>query len=588
VSYGKATAYLPVIDLLKAYFRIEARDDPRRVREKVSGKLVTLDEALLPMSPAFLALLDVPVEDAPWQGLDPLQRRQRTLDAVRRLLLRESLVQPLLLVFEDLHWIDSETQAVLDALVESLPTTRLLLLVNYRPEYRHGWGGKTYYRQLQVEPLPRASAEELVRTLLGDDETLAPLTRLLIERTGGSPFFLEESVRTLIETKVLAGERGAHRLAQPVERIQVPATVQAVLAARIDRLPPEEKSLLQTAAVIGKDVPFALLQAIGDLSEPEVQRGLAHLQAAEVLYEASLFPEPEYTFKHALTHEVAYASLIHERRRALHARIVEAVEALYCGRLGEQLERLGHHAFRGEVWNKAVPYLRQAGDKATGRSAHPEAVACFEHARLALAHLPDSRDRLEQAVDVLLDLRQSLNALGEIERMNDYLREAEALAQSLGDAERLGQVLVYMAESHRIAGAPARALEVGARALALATHHESLRLKVTATYYLGWAHHDRGAFRTAVEVLSCALRWLDESGLTYARLGRGSTPAVAARWFLSMSLAELGQFTDALVAARKPFASRKRSIAPGPGSTRSRALALSTSEKAISTERSPR
>jgi len=224
-------------------------------------------------------------------------------------------------VCEDLHWIDSETQALLDSLVESLPTARLLLLVNYRPEYQHGWGSKTYYAQLRLDPLPPASAEEFLQALLGDDvgatgrSPLQPLTQLLIERTEGNPFFLEESVRTLVEMGVLVGEPGAYRLVQALPSIHVPATVQAVLAARIDRLPPEEKRLLQTAAVVGTEVPFALLRAIADLPEEALHRSLAHVQAAEFLYETRLFPEPEYTFKHALTHEVAYNSLLLERRR---------------------------------------------------------------------------------------------------------------------------------------------------------------------------------------------------------------------------------------------------------------------------------
>ena len=347
VSYGKATPYLPVIDLLKAYFKIQDRDDQREIREKVTGKLLTLDKSLESTLPVFLALLDVPVDDPMWQALDPLQRRQQTLGAVKRLLLRESQVQPLILLFEDLHWIDSETQAMLESLVESLPTSRLLLLVNYRPEYQHGWANKTYYSQLRLDPLPPESAGEILNSVLGNDRGLQSLKQLLIERTEGNPFFLEESVRTLVETKVLAGERGNYHLEKKVESTQVPATVQAVLAARIDRLPLEEKQLLQSAAVIGKDVPFSLLQAITELSDEELRRGLTHLQAAEFLYETSLFPDLEYTFKHALTHEVAYGSLLHERQRALHARIVEAIETLYSDRLIEQVERLAHHAARG-------------------------------------------------------------------------------------------------------------------------------------------------------------------------------------------------------------------------------------------------
>ena len=234
--------------------------------------------------------------------------------------MRESEVQPLVVVFEDLHWIDGETQTFLDSLVESLPAARLLLLVNYRPEYRHAWGGKTYYRQLRIDPLPPESADELLDALLGPDAALGLLKQLLVERTEANPFFLEESVRALVETGALAGERGAYRLTRPVENLKIPATVQAILAARIDRLGPEAKRLLQAAAVIGKDVPMPLLLAIADAPEHEVRAELTHLQAAEFLYETRLFPDLEYTFKHALTHEVAYQGLFHERQRALHAR----------------------------------------------------------------------------------------------------------------------------------------------------------------------------------------------------------------------------------------------------------------------------
>ena len=366
VSYGKATSYLPVLDLLKSYFRIADRDTRREILEKVTGKILTLDRALEATLPALLALLDVSGDDPRWQALDPPQRRQRTLDAVKRLLLREAQVQPLLVVFEDLHWIDSETQALLDSLVESLPPARLLLLVNYRPEYEHHWGSKTSYTQLRLDPLPPESALDLLHGLLGEGTAIEPLTRILIERTEGNPFFLEESVRALVETKALVGERGAYRLAKALTDIQVPPTVQVILAARIDRLSPEEKRLLQSAAVIGKDVPFILLAAIAEEREEDLRRGLAHLQAAEFLYEVRLFPDLDYTFKHALTHEVAYGSLLHERRRALHARIVEVIEAVHRDRLAEHAEQMAHHALRGEMWEKAVEVYQRGRPEGGG------------------------------------------------------------------------------------------------------------------------------------------------------------------------------------------------------------------------------
>ncbi|MFQ6024021.1 MAG: adenylate/guanylate cyclase domain-containing protein [Acidiferrobacterales bacterium] len=546
VSYGKATPFLPVIDFLKGYFQIEARDESRKIREKISGKLVTLDESLMPTVPAFLALLDVPVNDAQWQALDPTQRRQRTFDACKRLLLRESQIQPLVLVFEDLHWIDSKTQAFLDNFIDSLPTARILLLVNYRPEYEHAWGNRTYYTQLRIDPLPPESAEELLNALLGTDPALHSLKQLLIEQTQGNPFFLEEGVRTLIETDALIGEPGAYRLAKALPSIEVPATVQAVLAARIDRLPADEKRLLQTASVIGETVPFVLLQLIVEMSEEELRRGLSRLQAVEFLYETSLFPDLEYTFKHGLTYQVAYNSLLTERRRALHAKILETMEGLYGDRLAEQVDRLAHHAFRGEVWPKALTYLRQAGAKAETRSAYREAVSCFEQALTALNQLPQDREMLEQAVDVRFDLRTSLFPLGERERVLGYLQEAESLSTKLDDQLRRAWVSVYMCHYRWVTGQSAEARDLGLRARSMAETLSHFPLTVTVNYYLGLACLSTGDYQGAEAFLRENVESL-QGDLIRERFGVAGFPAAMSRSYLAWALAERGEFDEGIV-----------------------------------------
>jgi class 3 adenylate cyclase/tetratricopeptide (TPR) repeat protein len=543
VSYGKATPYLPVRDLLKVYFEIDDRDEARKIREKVTGKLLTLDPALGPTLPAFLTLLDVPVDDAAWQALDPSHRRQRTLEALKRLLLRESQAQPLLMVFENLHWNDAETQGFLDTLVESLPTARILLLVNYRPEYQHSWGHKTYYTQLRLDPLPPERAEELLEVLFGDDPSLPPLKQHLVERTEGNPFFLEESVRTLVETGVLGGERGAYRLTKPLQSIQVPATVQAVLAARIDRLPPDEKRLLQAAAVIGRDVPLALLQAIAEFREELLRLGLVHLQAAEFLYETRLFPEIEYTFKHALTHQVAYESLLQERRRVLHARIVEALEALTGERLSEQVERLAHHALRGEVWDKALAYFRQAGEKALARSAHREAVGYFEQALSALPRLPQKRDTREQAIDLRLALRAALFASGDSGRILAALQEAEALAVALDDRRRLGHISGYLSAHFRNMGAYDRGIAAAQRALSLATTAGDAVVHALANLHLGAIYWAQGDYRQAIDCVGQTVTSL-QGAERRERLGQVSVPAVQALAFLATCHAEQGRFAE--------------------------------------------
>jgi class 3 adenylate cyclase/tetratricopeptide (TPR) repeat protein len=550
VSYGKATSYLPVIDLLKSYCGIEDRDDARRIRERVTGKLLTLDPVLQPMQPAFLALLDVPVEDADWQALDPPQRRQRTLDACKRLLLRESQVQPLLLVFEDLHWIDAETQALLDSLVESLPTARILLLVNYRPEYEHAWHRKMYYQQLRLDPLPPESAEELLAALMGDAAGLEPLKRLLIERTEGNPFFVEESVRTLVEGGVLTGERGSYRLVRPFESTHVPATVQAVLAARIDRLAPEDKRLLQSAAVIGKDVPYPLLRALVEPREDALRQALARLQAAEFLYETRLYPDPEYTFKHALTHEVAYGGLLHERRRALHAEIVEAIERLYADRLAEQVERLAHHALRGEVWDTAVAYCHQAAVKAEAHGAYRETVTYFEYALDALKRLPETRETAEQGIDLRFGLRAALVPLGEEKQAIQHLRDAELTAEALGDHSRLGRVSIYLSHYYWWVGDYSHALESGQRALAIAGGHSDFTLEIESNYHLGLTYHLVGDYRRAVDSLTRNIEAL-KGDLTSERLGMIHLPAASSRGWLARALGELGEFPEAVARAEE-------------------------------------
>ncbi len=540
LSYGGAVGYLPVVDLLKAYFGIDERDDVRAIRAKATGHLLTLDEALNDVQGPVLWLLDaLPEEDGLWH-LEPPERRQRTLDAVRRLLVRESRVQPLVLVFEDLHWIDGQTQALLDALGESVPAASMLLLVNYRPEYSHCWTEHAQYRQLRIEALAPATAEELLQELVGGDPALSPLKRLLIERADGNPFFLEESVRMLVETGVLTGQLGAYRATKDVHAIQVPMTVQALLAGRIDRLPATEKRLLQAASVIRKDVPLALLQAIVGDDEKDVHQGLAHLEAAELLYEARLFPELEYSFKHALTHEVAYASLVQERRMALHRRILEALERRLADQPNEEPERLARHAVGAESWDKAARYLRQAAQRAIARSSFVTAAGLLRDALQVLSRQSETPETLAQAIDARLELRAALIPLGQYQDVLALMREAEALATRLGDRPRLGRVLADIcARLRNVAGDHRQAIDVGRQALAIAAETSDRELELEAQYRSGQAYFAMGEYRHALDLLSrCA---------EAARAGPQVSPLLVS-WshtWLALTLSSLGRFVDA-------------------------------------------
>jgi class 3 adenylate cyclase/tetratricopeptide (TPR) repeat protein len=542
VSYGKATLFLPLAELLRGYFRIDDRDDLRTVQAKVTGTLLTLDRALEGAVPAVLWILDVEPGEA-FLRLEPPQRLRRAIESVKRVLLRESQVQPLLLLFEDLHWIDTETQAVLDSLAESLGSAPVLLAVNYRPEYRHGWGSKTYYRQLRIDPLPPESADALLHALLGADPSITPLTPLLITRTEGNPLFLEESVRALVETGSLVGKPGAYRLVRAAEAIQIPATVQAILAARIDRLRPELKRLLQAAAVVGKDVPVALLAAVAELDGDALQAALAALQTAELLYEARMFPDLEYTFKHALTHEVAYGSLLQERRRALHTTILGALERLHAERLAEHAEVLAHHAERAAVPDKAVRYLREAGLKAAERSASREAVDFLERALALLAGLPETRETLSQALDVRIALGAPLIGVHgpAAPHVEASYRTALELVEKLDDSSRRFQVLWGLWYGQFARGKYTDAVAAGERLLVTAKRGEDVMQLIEAHHTLWPPLVSMGAVKQALPHIERGIElYVPERHGGSASLYGGHDPGTCCRYFLALGQWGLG------------------------------------------------
>jgi class 3 adenylate cyclase/tetratricopeptide (TPR) repeat protein len=549
-SYGKATGFGTLIELLGVYFQIEPRDEVRWIREKATGKVLSLDRALGPDLAAMLWLLSVPTDDAAWDRLDPPERRQKALDAAKRLLIRESQAQPLIVLLEDVQWIDGESQAFLDRFVESLSAARVLLLVTYRPEYRHSWNGKSYYRELRTDPLPPDSAEQLLDSLLGHDQSLEALKRLLIVRTQGNPLFLEESVRTLIETKVLAGVRGARRLsARPLdiaERLQIPVTAQAMLAARIDRLSPDDKRLLQAAAVIGHDVPLGLLVAIAGESQDTVRGRLARLQAAEFLYETRLFPDLQYTFRHALTHEVAYEGLLHDRRRQLHAAIVEAMETYHAGRLSEHAERLAHHAVRGALWEKAIIHLWQAGQNARLRSAYREAITFLEQALDALTKLPDTVECAVRRIDLVCrDLSDPLYILEFDERLLHHLREAARLAEKIGDRARLASALARSLIPLRALGQLDHAVEIGEQACRIADQVGDAPLHALARMELSSVHYLRGDVRRSEALLTQALIAVEQDPPEHGEIDAAWIRRMVSQNLVSV-LADTGRYVDAI------------------------------------------
>jgi class 3 adenylate cyclase/predicted ATPase len=553
VSYGTATPYLPMVDLLKAYFEIDAGDDVRTIRARVADKL-TANPDLQATGAAFLALFDASTDE--WQALSPPQRRQQTLDAIKRLLVCESRIRPVCLIVENLHWIDSETQAVLDTLVENLETSRILLLVNYRPGYRHGWASQANYLELGLDPLPPESADLLLDAILGDEAGLQPLKQFLIERTEGNPFFIEESVHALVEIGMLAGKPGAFRLAKAMSVVRVPATVQAVLAARIDRLPPDDKQLLQIAAVLGRNVRLALLAAVAGESEDTLRRRLVHLTSAEFMYETKVPPAPEYTFRHALTQDVAYESLLQPTRQKYHRRIARALVEHFPEDAETRPELVAHHYTQAGLNDDAIVHWHRAGVRASQQAAYVAAATHFRNGLELLATLPETRERMQRELDLQTSLGPVLMATKgyTAPELAAAHGRARALCQALGETLPLYPILWGLWAFYLVRAELETARELSEQLLRVAYHGHGADYLVEAHYAVGDTLFWLGDFTTARTHFETSIAAYDPR--EHATLARryGENPKVTSLSYLSWTLWSIGCPDQALTASRDAVA----------------------------------
>ena len=525
-------AYLPIATLMRACLGIApgAKAVPYDVAVRA---ILGIDPELERSVPALLSLLEFDVREPAWIDLEPAQKRHQIIEAVALLCRRKAARNPLILVVEDLHWLDAESRRVVERLVETLPTTRILLLVNYRPGFAHEWGDLSFYRQVQVAPLPAAVSAEFVDRLVGDDASLQSFRQRLIDDTGGNPFFIEECIRAL-----------RLRTDRDIARFTVPDTVQAVIAARIDQLEPVEKRVLQIAAVIGNDVSYTILSSVGEFSQETMRRALRRLQAAEFLYETDLSASGSYRFKHALTNEVAYATLLQQTRRELHGRVVAALERMYAGRLDEQIDALAYHSVRAELLESAAAYCARAGSRALAQAANRTAAGYFAEALSALTNLPQTAERAAREIDLRFEMRNTLFVLGERDAIWEHLCRAETLAEYIDDPVRRGYAVLQIGGWFWQQGQPREACATGERALAIAQEHGDQVLSALAWYRIGLGRHASGSYREATEELMRATSLLDERG-DRTLIALGGYPYAFCCSFLSWSLAELGEFDAA-------------------------------------------
>jgi predicted ATPase len=555
IHFGGSMAYLPLLDILRSYYKIEEGDRANIVKTKIKDKSLNLDEKLNNVLPPFQELLSLKVDDEDFKKLEPQKKREKTFEAIRDLLIRMSQDRPLVIAIEDLHWIDNTTEEFIDYFIGWLPGTPILLIVLYRPEYTHQWGSKSYYNRIGLDQLTTRSSAELVQAILEEGEVAQELKDLILNRAAGNPLFMEEMTYTLLENGSIEKKDHQYVLSGKTSDIQIPDTVQGIIAARMDRLEDNLKRTMQVASVIGRDFAFRILQTITGMRE-ELKSYLLNLQGLEFIYEKSLFPELEYIFKHALTQEVAYDSLLLKRRKEIHESIGNAIEEIYGERLEEFLEMLAYHFNQGEVWDKAVIYLHQSGKRAIEKSAYVEAIVYFRKGLEVLQKLPETSERDELELALQYDLAESLIvSKGYIApEVEQAFTQAYELCRQVGETPKLIPVLQGLRRLYALRGDRGdaqRARELGEQLLTQAhRQHETALLQEAH-----WAHGQTLSF---LGELSFARTHLEQSNSFYKPQSLSSEASrdaagtqIACLFFTGWVLWALGYSDQALETSNK-------------------------------------
>jgi len=544
LSYSRNVAYHPVTDILKSNFRIREGDGDFEIRKKVKEGLEVLkaDEAsTLPYLLELFSVKDSGIDQIP---MSPEMRRKRTIEALTRIVLKSSEIRPLIMAIEDLHWIDTSSEESLKHLLESISGARVFLVFTYRPEFVHTWGGRSYHSQMNLNRLSNRESLIMVSHLLGTKELAPDLETLILEKTEGVPFFIEEFITSLKKLQIIERENNKYRLAKKIQDLTIPTTIQDVIMARVDSLPEEAKEILQKGSVIEREFSHELIKRVVELPEQELLSNLSILKDSELLYERGIYPESTYVFKHALTREVVYDAILTKRKRRLHREIGQVIEAIYTKRLEDFYEMLAYHSFRGEDWQRAQRYNRHAGLKALAFSAYNEAQSCFEKALESLTKLSRTRDRILQEIDLRFNMRAALFPLGRHDEWADYVRAAEPLAKEVGDKARLANCYNYLSTHLWTRGRHKEAIKLCEEGLSLAESAGDFAVYISMMFHLGIPLLYTGQYERQVKLHREVAERLSGPAL-FERHGLAGLPSVLARALLSWSLAELGEFEEA-------------------------------------------
>jgi class 3 adenylate cyclase/tetratricopeptide (TPR) repeat protein len=563
MSQAVGAPYSLAAELLRSLLGVGAADDRAEIARKLDQTLAIMAGYARPDLAPLKSLLDLPVDDdEEWLRLDPPERRNRLIAAVRAIVLREATLRPLVLFTDDYHWVDQSSAEVLGAIVDGLGAARLLMLVTTRPDRRPHWGARSYSLELQLAALEPESAETLLRELIDASAGLDSLRQQISVQAGGVPLYIEELARSLSESGAVITDAARLNATKRLDATDVPASIKAIIAARIDRLPHARRRLLQIASVIGSNVPLKLLQAVADSADGQLESELTELQRAEFLYEVHMPSGTEYTFRHGLIQTVAYEEMLRKHRRDLHARVLAAMENVFADRREEMTERFADHAMRGEAWDAAASYALKAGDRAIARWSWREAIGFFETAIQAVAHVPESPEKTKRSIEARLRLRVALPAAADLPGVVRCLDEARNLASATGDGIRLAEIDLHRCLGLTKMGLLDQAAEAGQRGYAAARDAGESGFLVNASFALAQAYWYQGQFRQSEKLLADCLK--DVQGqLRIANTGTTGTVSVLHLVCVAKTHAITGEFAKALAASgeakriaeetRKPF-----------------------------------
>jgi tetratricopeptide (TPR) repeat protein len=544
LHYGGSMAYLPVLDILRSYFDIKEGDREFLIKKKMEERIIDLDEKLKGVIPPFQSLLSLKVDDEDFSKLEPKEKRERTFEALRDLMIRVSQEKPLVLTVEDLHWMDKTSEEFLGYLTGWLANTPIMLLLLYRPEYTHPWGSKSYYTKVGLDQLGTDSSSELVKAILEDGEVAPELRQLILNRAAGNPLFMEEFTHTLLENGSIERKDEKYVLSGKASDIQVPDTIQGIIAARLDRLEDNLKRTMQVASVIGRDFAFRILQTITGMRE-DLKSYLLNLQGLEFIYEKRLFPELEYIFKHALTQEVAYNSLLHKRRKEIHEKIGRALEELYPDRLEEFYEMLGYHYSRSDNYGKACHYLKLSGKKAEGKYCSWEAIRFYKEAIDALNKQPEEGDKKREKLEVIHLTTFPMLHLGYPEDFLPILQEGERLSKELDDKRSLVMIYGRMGSYFAYTGKPLKGMKYAESAFEEARKIQDIDLMAPAAFELCAPNMGAGEFHKTVDIAVSVLNLIEQTNRESDFFGQSMNVYSSLCGRCGGSMSYLGHFYEA-------------------------------------------